>query len=165
MNEYRVQLRDVCRKNWVACAKLELPPDQAGFVAPNVYSIAESKFEPHYCPRAIYAEEDLVGFLMYCAETDPPDPQLYWLFRFMIVKPHQKRGFGRQALQLAIGEMRALGAERIRTMHKPKNEVAAKLYQSAGFQRIGVLDDGDIELELTTLSGFHGAGGNILKPT
>ena len=72
--------------NWKAVAAIKLPPDQVGFVGPNVYSIAESKFEPHFSPRAIYDGDEVVGFLMYCPENDPPDPELFWFFRF-VIKP------------------------------------------------------------------------------
>ncbi len=143
-----VQLVDLSRENWVACSRLQLAADQVGFVAPNVDSIAESKFEPHYVPKAICADEEVVGFLMYCPETDPPDPRLFWLFRFMVAASYQRRGYGKAALHLAIEDMRARGAQRIRTMHKPTNAAASRLYAAAGFQEIGVLDDGDIELEL-----------------
>ncbi len=52
------------------------------------------------------------------------------------------------ALRLALLEMKAAGAARVRTMHKPGNVTASKLYQRHGFAEIGVLPDGDIELEL-----------------
>lgn len=111
-------------------------------------SIAESKFETHYRPRVIYADGEVVGFLMYCVETDPPNPELYWLFRLMIDVQNQGQGYGTIAIKLAISEMKTLGAKRIRTMHKPENQVAGKLYRSLGFQEIGMLEDGDVELEL-----------------
>ncbi|MDJ0680070.1 MAG: hypothetical protein QNJ18_09445 [Xenococcaceae cyanobacterium MO_167.B52] len=49
-----VELRAVTKENWIQCIKLKLAPEQESFVAPNVDSIAESKFELHYEPRAIY---------------------------------------------------------------------------------------------------------------
>ena len=66
----------------------------------------------------------------------------------MVRASHQGRGYGTAALNLAIEEMRVRGAHRIRTMHKPTNAAAARLYDAAGFPRIGILDDGDIELEI-----------------
>ncbi|WP_311963371.1 GNAT family N-acetyltransferase, partial [Acinetobacter baumannii] len=83
-----------------------------------VYSIAESKVEEHYCPRVICFNDEVVGFLMYCVEIDPPDETLFWLFRFMIGKDHQAKGYGTLALQMAIDEMTSKGAKRIRTMYK-----------------------------------------------
>jgi diamine N-acetyltransferase len=143
-----IRLEAVTRDNWRDCAKLVLPASQEQRVAQNVWSIAEAAFEPHYRPRAISLDGTVIGFLMYCPETDPPDPALFWLFRFMLAPAYQARGYGAEALRLALAEMRASGAARVRTMHKPGNLSASKLYRRLGFREIGVLDDGDIELEL-----------------
>lgn len=142
-----IELRPLDRSNWRDCARLELAPGQEDLVAPNVWSIAESRFEPHYVPRAVLAAGDPVGFLMYCVETEPPDAELYWLFRFMIDGNRQGRGYGRAALRLAVDEMRSARARRIRTMHRPRNVAASRLYRGAGFVEIGRLEDGDVELE------------------
>jgi diamine N-acetyltransferase len=143
-----IQLRDLNRDNWRACAGLALPAEQEKLVAPNVWSIAEAGFEPRYRPRVICLDETIIGFLMYCAETDPPDPTLFWLFRFMLAPGFQGRGHGAEALRLALEEMKAAGATRVRTMHKPGNVAASRLYRRLGFREIGTLDDGDIELEI-----------------
>jgi len=143
-----IQLRDLNRDNWRACAGLALSAEQEKLVAPNVWSIAEARFEPQYRPRVICLDETIIGFLMYCAETDPPDPTLFWLFRFMLAPGFQGRGHGAEALRLALEEMKAAGATRVRTMHKPGNVAASRLYRRLGFREIGTLDDGDIELEI-----------------
>jgi diamine N-acetyltransferase len=143
-----IQLRDLTRDNWRACASLALPAQQEKWVAPNVWSIAEAGFEPHYRPRVIDLGGKIIGFLMYCPETDPPDPTLFWLFRFMLAPAYQARGHGAEAIRLALGEMKAAGATRVRTMHKPDNVSASTLYRRLGFREIGRLEDGDTELEL-----------------
>ena len=143
-----IELRDLTRANWRACAALELPVSQQGLVAPNVFSIAELHFEPHYVPRVICLEEQVVGFLMYCPETEPPDPTLYWLFRLMVAPAWQGKGYGMAAIRLAVAEIRARGATRIRTMHRPSNVRASHLYVKAGFTEMGLRDDGDMELEM-----------------
>ena len=63
-----ITLRDVTRDNWLDCVRLKVDDSQAGFVAPNAYSLAESKFETHAVPLAIYAGERMVGFAMYAVE-------------------------------------------------------------------------------------------------
>ncbi|WP_087088846.1 GNAT family N-acetyltransferase [Acinetobacter pittii] len=144
-----ISLKDLDRENWLLCAKLSLDDSQKDYVASNVYSIAESKVEEYYCPRVICFNDEVVGFLMYCVEIDPPDETLFWLFRFMIGKDHQAKGYGTLALQMAIDEMAAKGAKRIRTMYKSSNYVAGKLYKRKGFQETGEYDEcGDIILEL-----------------
>ncbi len=107
-----INLKNLDRENWLLCAKLLLDESQKDYVAPNVYSIAESKVEEHYCPRVICFNDEVVGFLMYCVEIDPPDETLFWLFRFMIGKDHQAKGYGTLALQMAIDEMTSKGAKR-----------------------------------------------------
>jgi len=144
-----VELLPLIRDNWVACTNLQLLPSQQGLLAPNVYSIAELNFEPHYTPRVIHANGQVVGFLMYCPENDPLDTNLFWLFRFMVAAEHQRKGYGASALRLALLEIKDAGATRVRTMHKPRNSAASKLYRRHGFVEIGDLPDGDKELELS----------------
>ena len=139
-----VKLRAVTKENWIQCIKLKLAPEQESFVAPNVDSIAESKFEPHYEPRAIYFNDELVGFLMYCPEIETDEKDLYWLFRFMVDVKHQKQGIGKAALKLAIDEISKNQCTKINILYSPKNTVAAKLYASFGFKAVGNADDGDI---------------------
>ncbi|WP_050986161.1 GNAT family N-acetyltransferase [Schlesneria paludicola] len=143
-----VTLRDLTRDNWVECARLALDENQQGNLASNIETIAESKFEEHHRLRAIYHGDRLVGLLAYTREDDPPDEELFWIFRLMVDKDYQRQGIGLAAMQLAIGEIAELGASRIRTMHKPTNRAAASLYRNLGFREIGFLDDGDVLLEM-----------------
>ncbi len=144
-----VHLLPVSKANWQHCAFLELPPDQSQFLASNLVTIVESRFNPHYVLRAIQLKQKTIGMLAYCQEIDEPTPDVYWLFRIMIAAEHQGNGYGKIAVAAAIKEMTALGAARIRTMHKPENEAAARLYRSLGFSERGRLDDGDVWLELS----------------
>jgi diamine N-acetyltransferase len=148
-----ITLVPVSKHNWQECAFLELPPSQSHLLASNLLTIAESKFEPHYILHAIQRDQKVVGMLAYCQEIDEPTPDVYWLFRIMIAAKHQGNGHGRAAAHLAIEKMVAVGARTIRTMHRPDNEVAARLYRSLGFIERGYLDDGDILLELTVEEG------------
>ncbi len=143
-----VTLQNLTRANWVECIRLEFHDHQQGFVASNVATIAESKFEPHHVLRTIYSDDSMVGLMAYCPEDDPPDTELYWIFRLMIDKNHQGQGIGTAAMRLAVDEIREIGARRVRTMHKPTNIQAAAMYGKLGFQGIGVLDDGDMLLEM-----------------
>ena len=143
-----VTLRDVTAENWRACIRLSLHDHQVGYVASNVGTIAESKFNLHFHMRAIYADDSLVGMLAFCHEDDPEDLELFWIFRLMIDRHHQGNGYGIDAMRLAIEQIRKLGATRVRTMHKPENSAAAAIYAKLGFRPAGELDDGDCLLEL-----------------
>ena len=136
-----IHLEEVDRKNWVACAELELESEQEKFLASNVYTIAQRQFEPIHRLRAIYDGETLVGLLAFCHEDEPEDLELFWLFRFMIDRNHQNRGHGTAALRLLTEEVRQLGGKRLRTMHHPDNHVAKRTYKNFGFKEIGFLDN------------------------
>jgi len=150
-------LQDVTGQNWVDCTRLSLHDDQLGYVASNVATIAESKYEQHHQLRAIYSGEQLVGMLAYCHETCPEDLELYWIFRLMIDKDHQRNGYAAGAIKLAMLEIGQLGGKRIRTMHKPENLAASALYGKLEFHVIGSLEDGDTLLE-HNLGGTKGGG-------
>ena len=138
-----VSLKPVTKDNWIECIDLSLHPEQTGNLALNVETIAESKFEPDNILRAIYLNETVIGMLAYSMEDEPPDPEVYWLFRFMVDKDHQNKGYGTEALKLLFEEIFRLGGKKIYTSHKPKNKVAGKLYQKVGFDYNGELYYGE----------------------
>ncbi|WP_062263317.1 GNAT family N-acetyltransferase [Endozoicomonas arenosclerae] len=143
-----VELREVTKDNYLDCLRLRLLPEQEGFLAPNGDTIAQSKFESHHRVRAIYNNNKVVGLLSYCHEDEPEDLELYWLFRFMVDKSCQGQGIGSNALKQLLEEVKALGGKQLRTMHKPSNLEASKVYKNFGFTEIGELDDGDTLLEI-----------------
>jgi len=143
-----VTLKDVNKDNWRDCIALSLRKDQEENVASNLATIAESKFEKHYILKAVYKDNLVVGFVAYCRDDEPEIQNLYWIFRFMISEQFQNKGYGSKAIELVLEEIRSSGCNTIRTMHKPKNTIAANIYNKFGFKDIGVLDDGDILLEL-----------------
>jgi diamine N-acetyltransferase len=142
-----IQLGQVNKENWVKCTQLSLKSEQESFLASNLATIAESKFEPHYQLRAIFSGEEIVGMAAFCPEIDIDEPDLYWIFRFMIDKSFQGKGLGHKALKLIIEEIKTLKAKKILTMCKPCNKVALSLYLKVGFLIKGYLDDGDHLLE------------------
>ncbi len=144
-----ISIKEVDRNNWIDCVRLSLHPEQEAFLASNSDTIAESKFELHHRVRAIYHGSEVVGLLSYCHEDDPLDLEVYWLFRFMVDKHVQGKGYGRRALELMLAEVVSLGGKTVKTMHKPSNTSASSLYQTLGFEERGYLDDGDVLLELS----------------
>jgi len=143
-----ISLREVTKDNYLDCIHLKLDPEQQKFLAPNSVSIAQSKFISTHRTRAICKDNNVVGFLSFTHEDDPEDLELFWLFRFMIDKEFQAQGISQQVLKLLVEEVKALGGKRLQTMHSPTNMNASSAYKKFGFTEIGVLDDGDIHLEL-----------------
>lgn len=143
-----IKLEEVSILNYESCINLELEPSQVENLTSNAISIAQSKYELHFRTRAICKNDEVIGFLVYCHEDEPEDLKLYWLFRFMFDKAHQGKGYASRALELLMTEVRALGGKTLLTMHKPSNVNAGSAYRKFGFTEIGVLDDGDILLEI-----------------
>lgn len=154
-----VSIAPVSKDNWHDCVELKLEESQEGNLASNVKTIAESAFAPHYELRAIMLEGKVIGMLAYCPEIDEPLPGLYWLFRIMVDKSFQNRGYGGAAIKLCIEEMRQRGALRIRTMCRPDNAAAQRVYATLGFLEVGKLDDGDVLFELGLCDGASASGG------
>jgi len=140
-----VELRRVTEENFRAVVRLEVSPEQAGFVAPNVRSIAETYIYPDAEPWAVYAGEEPVGFVLFhpIDKVRPQDGHL--IVRLMIDHRFQGRGLGRQALEAAVDWIvRERKVDRVRLSVVPSNEKARGLYESAGFVETGELDDGEV---------------------
>ena len=135
-----VTLREINRDNWEECIQLKPYETQLNFVASNVYSLLESKFEPSLFPLAIYNDEMMVGFVMYGLDEDDNS---WWLVRLMVDRKHQKNGYGKVAI-LKIIEILRNKCDRMFTSYVPDNLVAEKLYLSLGFEKTGKIVEGEI---------------------
>ena len=138
----KVRLAEVTAGNWQEVADLELDPEQEKLVASALYSLAESKFDPDARPRAVYAGKQVVGFLMYDVSKTKGKSRKAFIYRFMIDRRHQGKGYGRAALEKAIEEIRAI--PRIRKVsinYMPENPVAKPFYGSFGFVEVGKDED------------------------
>ncbi len=139
-----VTLREITRDNWRECVKMKVEPGQSRFVASNVFSLAQSKYEPECIPLAVYDDEQMVGFVMYRPE-DYGLAKIWFIDRVMIGEGHQQKGYGRAAMTLLLERLRAQkGYSAILISFVPENVVAQKLYSSFGFKDTGEIDDGEL---------------------
>jgi diamine N-acetyltransferase len=144
-----VQLKDVTASNWRAVVRLELEESQKELLASNLYSIAESRFDPSARPRAIYADKSVIGFLMYDVPDAKDDDRVASIYRFMIDRKHQGKGYGRAALARAIEEIKAVpDIKKISICYVPENPVAKQFYGSFGFVEVGRDEHHEIVAEL-----------------
>ena len=140
----KVTLREVTRQTLRAVLRLEVSADQTRFVASNAVSIAEAHFSPDAWFRAIYADEEPVGFLML---SDKPEEPEYFLWRLMLGAEHQGRGYGRRALELLVEHVRGRpGATELLTSVVQEEGNPQPFYEAFGFVSTGVLDDGELVL-------------------
>ncbi len=140
-----IELREITMENFRECIGLSVAEGQRGFVASNMYSLAEAKADGVSNPLAIYSGDTMVGFIMYCFDTESGTGHID---RLMVAADHQRRGYGRAAMTEVIDRLRnTSGCLRIRTSFEPTNTVADALYHSLGFHRTGEVDNGEIVVD------------------
>ncbi|EQB4331173.1 GNAT family N-acetyltransferase [Providencia stuartii] len=137
-----LQLRTITKENYKAISLLEVFEEQEDFVASNTWSLLEAAYNKEYVTRGIYLNDTPVGFFMWVPKSD----NTVAIWRFMIDKSHQNHGIGRQAMALALAEIKQDNSlQAIEICYNPKNSVAKSFYSSFGFQEIG-LDEDDEEM-------------------
>ena len=135
--EATVTLREITGETVVQICSLSdtLSDRQQKMVAPNARSIAQAHFEPKAWFRAIYADETPVGFIMLY--DDPEEPQ-YFLWRLMIARPHQGKGYGRRAVEQLVAYVRTRpGAVELLASHVPIEGGPEGFYRRLGFEPTG----------------------------
>ncbi|MET0649013.1 MAG: GNAT family N-acetyltransferase [Pyrinomonadaceae bacterium] len=141
-----ITLRDIDRENFRAAVKLEVRDDQKSFVAPNVYSIAQSKVEPAYNVQAVYDGDEMVGFVMYGWDEEEG---CHSLARLMVDKNQQGKGYGRAATEAVVERLRAEpGCSQVVLSTNPSNAPAQALYESLGFVKTGEVSHGEEVMRL-----------------
>jgi len=139
-----VTLREVTAANVRAVCALEVEEVQKRNVAPNAVSLAEAYVDSEVAwPRAVYADEELVGFVMVYDPTvlEHPEEPDFFLWRLMIDRSAQGRGYGRAAVRLAIDHARSRGAARILVSHVKESAGLGAFYGSFGFAYTGREDE------------------------
>ena len=143
-----IRLEKLTYDNFDDIFELKPKREQYGFVASNCYSVAEAYVTMinggQVFPFAIYNDKRPVGFIMlgYGENADQDGVSVekdnYEIWRFMIDKRYQNRGYGKQALRLALDFIRTWPcgeAEYCWISYEPENEKAKKLYASFGFEK------------------------------
>lgn len=144
----KIILKPIDDTNREAVLKLTVREDQP-FVAPNDVSLRQADEanaeDPGVArPFAIYADEKLVGFCMFAFDPEEEDPDdRYWLWRFIIDKSEQGKGYGQAALAEIIKYFRDNGADQLWLSTEPENECGVHVYHKAGFKETGDIDDGE----------------------
>jgi diamine N-acetyltransferase len=135
-----IELREVNLENLREILRLKVSPEQERFVATNAVSIAQAYFyRDRAWFRAIYDGDTPVGFLML---DDEPAKARYTLWRLMIGSGHQRRGYGRQALELLFAHVKTRpGATDIYTSCVDGPGGPGPFYQGLGFTYNGELDE------------------------
>ena len=135
-----ITFREITSDNYSQVLNLKISPEQeaAKFVAPVVRSLADAWFyreEGITYPKAVYADEDLVGFIMY--ELDTEEQQVF-IWRFLIDQRYQGKGYGRQTIEVVM-EMAKEQAQITKVVadYVDGNEPMKKILLDLGFEVTG----------------------------
>ena len=138
-----VSLRNVTKENYEDVCELDVTKEQQDYVACNMWSLVESQYNEGYETRAIYVQDEPVGFFMWVQESTSKIS----IWRFMVDKKHQQKSIGRIALNLALIEIKKVSdLKEIEICYNPENPVAKEFYSSFGFSEVGMDEDNEDRL-------------------
>jgi diamine N-acetyltransferase len=147
-----VTLREITADTVRAVTKLAVAESQKGFVAPNAVSLAQALFAPEAWYRAVYAGDEMVGFVMLedqSLRTPPPEKPAIGVWRFMIDERFQRLGYGRAALLQVIEHARSKGLfDTLELSYVPGPGCPEPFYRGLGFLPTGRLDGIEVVLEI-----------------
>lgn len=158
-----VNLKKVNGDNVWDVLKLSVGENQKKFVAGNDISIIEAYVAitggGYVFPFGIYDDNVLVGFVMIGYDTDDywyDAPEIaqnnYNIWRLMIDKHYQHKGYGKEAIKLALNFIRTMPCGKANycwLSYKPDNIIAKKLYSSFGFAETSEMNGEELVTILT----------------
>lgn len=134
-----VKLETINEELFYKVIKMKLAPEQDKFVAENLYSLAQTwLYYEDTKPFAIMNDDTPVGFVLLDWQENE---RTLGVWRIMVDIEHQKKGYGRAALQAIIEMAKAENKfDMIHIDYIEGNDVAKNLYLSIGFKDTGILE-------------------------
>jgi diamine N-acetyltransferase len=149
-----VSLREITEDNRAAVEALAVTEEQDQYVATVTTSLGDAVEYPDAKPwyRAIYADEEPVGFVMISDGITVDDPTYvgpYYLWRLLVDHRFQGRGYGTAALDLVVEHVRTRPDARVLLVsHVVGPTSPVTFYQQYGFRLTGEVHEGEPMLEL-----------------
>jgi diamine N-acetyltransferase len=149
-----VSFREITDQNREAVLALRIAASQEGYVSSVEDSLAEALESPEGNPwyRAIYVEDQPVGFVMLSWDVTPDPPRIigpWFLWKLLIDERHQGRGCGCEAVKLVADIARDHGASELLTSYVAGDGSPEPFYRKLGFVPTGEQDEtGEIVLTL-----------------
>ena len=142
-----VQLEQVTKENIDAVLALDVNEDQKGFVSSTAESLAQAyAYSATAFPFAVSDDGRIVGFIMMGFYEEK---NYYTLWKLLIDRKYQHRGYGRKALELGIAFLKEwYGVSAVFTGVSPGNTAAKNLYRSMGFRETGLFENNMEEMRL-----------------
>jgi len=149
-----ISFKAVTNENFRSIIKLSdtLTEAQKKCVAANLTSLAQAYLNQDTAwPRAIYLDDTPIGFIMlHINPTEVPSedqPALY-LWRLMIAKDYQNKGYGKQVLDILIQKCRDEKKKTLYLSCEMLDEMPYQFYIKYGFIDTHVVDDGEEVLKI-----------------
>lgn len=135
-----IRLDEITPDNYKECVALRVAENQKNFVSSNLESIAKAYIYRECVETfAIYNDDTMVGFLMLMLNEVN---QNYFLWQFMIDEQYQGKGYGKQALNLVLEQLRRnKSCDSLTTTYKVGNSQSKHLYESIGFELLDVCEE------------------------
>ena len=143
-----VSLREITETNRDAVLALRVTDEQEPFVGSVAVALSDAHDMPEAQPwaRALYADEQPVGFVMLSWNVVPAPPTIigpWFLWKLLIDRRQQRRGYGRAAIDIVSQVVRAEGATRLLTSYVDAPGGPDAFYAALGFRPTGERDDHD----------------------
>ncbi len=119
-------------------------------VAMNGNSLAQAYVnQEHAWPRAIYLDDTPIGFIMLDLTPDDipeGDQPAIYLWRFMIAKDYQNKGYGKKSLDLLIRKCKDENKKSLYLSCEIENDMPYQFYIKYGFIDTGIFKDDEQSL-------------------
>jgi len=126
-----INLREITKANLISIIDLNVSKHQKDQVASNAVSIAQGHYSNSAWFRGIFNDDIAVGFVML--DLIRKENKCF-LWRFMIDKKHQGKGYGKIALTKVIDYVKSLNIfHEIKTSYVPSENSAKGFYKNFGF--------------------------------
>ena len=126
-----INLKEITKTNLISIIDLDVNEHQKDQVAPNAVSIAQGHYSNSAWFKGIFNDKIAVRFVML--DLVKKENRCF-LWRFMIDKKYQGKGYGKIALSQVINYVKSLKIfDEIKTSYVPKDNSAEGFYKNFGF--------------------------------
>ena len=149
-----VVFREVDEQTRKAVLAVTLAPEQEPSVGTVSEALEESREVPEGKPwyRAVFDDELAIGFVMLSWNVPPNPPEIigpWYLWKLIVDRRYQGRGYGRAIIAKVAEIVRAEGAETLLTSYALGPGNPGPFYQHIGFIPTGDLNiDGEVIVAL-----------------
>ncbi|HEM6302931.1 TPA: GNAT family N-acetyltransferase [Streptococcus suis] len=144
-----IRLELVNKENFNEVLQVQLAPQDQRRVASVEYSLAQAwlyREEENILPYAVRSGQKVIGFLLLSLLAEDKS---YYVWRLLIDKDFQNRGFGKEVIRQVIGKAKADPlCHKISIHYVIGNHKMRYILEKFGFQSVGIVGQ-EIKMELT----------------